>query len=266
MKTVRLYLILIISSCLVGACAASEDIEYKKKTDEMLKKLDEDLKKNQEEMDAKFGGIFNIGGQPGQIVVNGVAVKNEELKELDSKIKTEQKVGTSCSGKDIPPISKAAQISLSQKNGEKTQTSSEKKADTSYVNFGCSQFDKKFVEGLTESKPSAEKSDILFVTANTILICGKLKLPSLYTIYSAAHIILMDADYEYTNAMGTIVLETEGLTLIGENKIVTRGLDAQQFVMSAPSIALTVSKEISGDGSILLSSVGGNCVEKKDKE
>lgn len=234
-------------------------------TDKILKQLDKDLQKQQEDM-AKMTNFLYLGGQPGSININGSVVKSEGDKTvLDDRIKTSQKVGNSLVKSDAVTlnIAETNKATLSLKVDDKSAAALEKlSSGTEYINIGCNQLDTNLVEGLSETKLTALTLDIATISAKTIVVCGKVNLPYLFVILSADNIVLIDTDYSYINTFGSITLKANNLTLIGENKISTRGIDSTSSVIPAPSINLTIAKSILGEGSLLVSSVGGDCVKE----
>lgn len=235
---------------------------YKKPEDRIKDievKIQADQKKN-DELIKLIEKSFGDGGQPGNIKISGAIVKDNAL--LDQRITATAKGGI---GKDNveQPVLEKYKVQLSSRVGEIDL--SKLTLDVSLMSAGCDQEKvlKFAAERSLEIKkiPASVTKDVRIIQANTVILCGNLeeiKLP--YLSIEADAIILDGVDYNYVNSMGWINLNANKLTLIGSNKIRTRGLDSNMVLLISPSIELNVVAEISSqdEGKLAISSVGGS--------
>ena len=66
--------------------------------------------------------------------------------------------------------------------------------------------------------------------------------------------------------VGSLSVSANKIYLEGKSALKTSGTDMTISVLQAPSLDLVVGSEIHGDGSLLLESLGGNCVQKDEKK
>lgn len=250
---------------LISACSVKTDT---KATDDVTQKIEADNKKNQEDLDKILNNpLLVAGGQPGKISVFGIAVQESADKVvLDDRITVSQTPGKSSSDIVTTQISKDNRPVLSSKLD--SNTFEKLSSDKTFVNLNCKQVDSILVDGLTEAPSKPISDGILVISANTIVLCADVQLQSLLNSVSADHLILIDVDSTLIGSNGgSISMSANKLTLIGKNKVSTKGLDASGIMtISAASIDLKISKEIDGDGSLQLISVGGNNIKPETKK
>lgn len=245
--------------CLFGlvalqmACTVKTSEETKQETDEIIRNsqqsIEDLLNKN------KFGG------QPGLITVTGIIVKKEGDKFLlDDRLKVEQFGGKGNKGITTAIVSDKHKAVLSDVVEE-----SSFKGDGTYVNFGCENLDEKETEGL--KKEEALLKDLIGKQPSKVFICGELKAEdSTFISVSTEELVLKNARLSMQGfGMGSILIGTQKITLIGENSIQTKGMDVTLIPLPGPEIKLSVTKEIHGEGHLLLESRGGNNVETTKK-
>jgi hypothetical protein len=254
---------LIVTMTLMSACSVKTDT---KTTTDVTKKIEEDNKRNQDDIDNILNNpLFMAGGQPGKISVFGIVALEEADKiVLDERISVSQVPGKSSSDIVTTQISKDNMAVISTKFN--TKSLEKLSADKTFVNLNCKQLDSSLVDGLTEVSSKPLSDGIFVISANTIVICKDLQFQSLTNSFSADHLVLVDVDSSLVGSNGgSISMNANKLTVVGKNKISTKGSDASGIMtLSAASIDLKVSKEIDGDGSLQLFSEGGNNIKMTD--
>jgi len=204
------------------------------------------------------------GGQPGKIFVKGILVADSENKaQLDNRIQVSQTVGTSYkTALKMNPsaIDKNAQALLTP-TADSLLTENLAQ-DKTYVALGCSSVDPSLISGLSKKSVEALSGSVAAISANTVIFCGKTDIKYSSMTVAAHHLILINAEISAKNAVGALSLIADHLVVIGKNKIQTQGLDANVSVLPAPALELSVLTAIDGEGSLKLSSVGGNCTNK----
>jgi len=99
------------------------------------------------------------------------------------------------------------------------------------------------------------------ISAKVVLMCSvPANMPTVLVEISADNLVMTDLSYSDSNSQGGIYMTANTLTLNGVNTVATSGVDSRSIVGSAPYIQLDVAKEISGTGSLGLSSTGGNAI------
>jgi hypothetical protein len=269
MKIRNLFLILMSSSSLLMACnvlnTGSQETVNQRFAREQREQKEVQAQRQAEER-AKASQAATVqyaGGQPGKISVNGVAVSHEGSHTLlDRRIKVTQTAGESDKTKHAPlaTIAATALPSFSEKKDSSLQSLAQ---DKTYVAFGCNQvLDAHLTEGLQKKEVSQLTEHATAISAHTVFLCGRVKWNNPWTTISAHELVLVGATALMKGSTGQLSLLTEHLVLVGKNKIQTLGLNAAREVPAAPSLELTVLSAIDGEGSLELSSVGGNCSAK----
>lgn len=226
---------------------------------DLQKQLDEDNKKNQDTVD-QVKNSMEQGGQPGNIKVSGIIVKDDA--KTDVRITVLAKTGL---GKD------GTEAKLNDTYKPALATKIEKMdlgkliEDKSLIAVGC---DEKMVSDIAKERslevqkvPAPIAKDLIVVQAKTVLLCGNLDdLKYQYVTVSADELILNGVDYTQTGFIGWTNLNTNKLVLVGSNSIQTKGVDTSMVVAISPSIELKVAKEISSDedGKLLIIATGSN--------
>lgn len=257
MKNQKTLLPLVLLTLAISACKVNPTTDYEK---DMQKTIDEN-KKKQDEIYNNLGKALEVGGQPGQIKVAGVIVKDNA--ETDIRITILSHCGMSKDGTE-------AMIQESQKPLLKTTPASDMvagiKERKNLVSFGCPQetVQEHAKENSLNVTTKSEVEDVPIYVANTIILCGKLDFSDLsFVSFVADQIILENVQIERLNFLnGWIGLTSNKLTILGENKIESKGIDTSMPIFAAPGIDLTVYEEISSDesGKLLLTSKGSNYV------
>lgn len=233
-------------------------------------RISEILRKNQENLDKIKRDSLSLkfledGGQPGQISLNGVAVKDSD--KLDSRLTISQSAGLNKSGSSTTTVKNTIELATmpAEKIVSLTAVVKNTEAEKSYINLGC-ELTESEIAGLTDLSDKVDlNAAIISLTASRVFICGEYKVnaSSFGLRITASDIMLKNASVVMQKFTGSIDLEANTLTLIDKNKITTRGEDASGVVISAPKISLFVAGEIYGDGALTLESIGGNNSENK---
>lgn len=141
-----------------------------------------------------------------------------------------------------------------------------------YLNIGCDLKNDSRIEGLTELKNEPNEFGITdtFGVASSlvdrIFICGKVDVKETVTVISANEIYLKDVQLLKEKSLGLISINTDLLSLDGNNLILTSGFDdVSPGFLSAPSIKLAVYEKVEGTGLLEFKSIGGNAVTKAAK-
>ena len=234
-----------------------------KDLDLKLAQIDSDLKKQLADLDKLQTSIFSdIGGLPGKITLNGVAVIDTD--KIDSRITVSQTAGLDKSGSATLTVAKDSLI-LKNISNEQIETNrkslTETEAKKSYINIGCELAESE-IAGLTDISKTVDLSKSAILTASRVFICGELKITNLLLIISASDIMLKDASITQSISLGIVSVNAKSLVLLGKNKIQTIGENSSLMVTTAASIDLYVDQEIYGDGSLALESAGGNNVKQ----
>lgn len=252
MKTTLL--LIALSSLMMTACNVKSPDKIKDETDAIIKK-------SQQDMDELTSPLYR-GGQPGKITIKGIIVKKDgDNTVLDERIKLEQ-IG----GKGNHDVS---QTLVSDKNKAVLSDSTDAKATSKladskkYINLGCTNLSTEEIDGLEEDSNKALTESVLILSAKKIFICGAQEISQSTVNLAADQLILKDASLKVKSTLGSLTLSAEKIELVGANTIATIGLDSTINVMEAPTIDLTVNSEISGEGTLQVTSTGGNCIEEK---
>ncbi|MEK2688182.1 hypothetical protein [Bdellovibrio sp. GT3] len=216
---------------------------------------------------------LTVGGQPGQIMVTGAIVKYDADKvnyeepsdklSLNPSIKTTYITGISADGK-IAEVDADFKPMLNLTKSESVLK--EVEADTSYAVLGCAddQVDATFTNGLTLKDGAAKSADSTLdkvstaTTAKVVFVCGDLKTTAMALAIKADTLVLNNARIISTAQAGVVDIGANKLVLIGESTIQTIGQDAAANVVPAAAIEFNVTKELSGDGTLVISSKGGD--------
>lgn len=204
---------------------------------------------------------LKAGGQPGEIIINGVAVNSDG--NLDQRISIEQLVGQS---KEKTVIS-AANLPKFSSDLKRKDDYIPTKFET-YLNVGCDHKDDSRVEGLTETKNKPNEFGIIdtFGAAasmvDKVFVCGTVDVNESFAILNANEIYFAHVQMKTTMPLGVISISTDSLILEGKNSILTTGAsNSTASFLSAPAIKLNIFEKLAGNGSLILKSVGGNYIE-----
>ncbi|MNJ98509.1 hypothetical protein D3C87_162750 [compost metagenome] len=238
-----------------------------------LDKVKRDNEQRQQELNKELETLLNnplllSGGQPGKISVSGIVVKQEGEKTLlDERITVTQvpgKSGHSSLTTNIKPANKAALTP--ELDAKELGNISEGKT---FINVNCNQLDPSLVEGLTEANPDHVTKDFLVIAANTVVLCKDVSFTTAMTTISADHLVLIDVDSTLDGrSLGFLKFKANKLTLIGKNKITTKGKDSTSPFIDgeSASLSLDVAKEIQGEGTLELTTLGGNYISSPAKK
>lgn len=259
MKKVNLISILLAGLVGLVGCSVKNPDDINKDLD---KKIQEDNKKNQD-----LQNTLNLlkksteqGGQPGNVKISGVIVKDNS--KIDIRISLFSKSGVGKDGTE-PVVGDKFKPAMSSKI-EKLDISNLVE-DKSLVTVGCNE---KLTDDFAKERalevqkiPQPLTKDVMTIQAKTVVLCGKLddvKFP--YLTISADELILNSVDYIQSSFGGFTNLNTNKLVLMGKNQIQSKGVDTAMTVPMAPSIELNVVKEISSDeeGQLLIIAIGSN--------
>lgn len=244
---------LILISTVMGLSACVKKTEYTPPDINISPKYEDILKS------------LKSGGQPGEISLNGVAVKSNGT--LDDRINIVQTVGTSAEKTEISP-SNLPKLNAELKRKDDYKAS---KFDT-YLNVGCDLKGDSRIEGMTEAKNKANEFGItdtfgsVASMVDKVFICGKVELKELIVIINANELILDNALLSMVSGIGLISMTSDILSIEGKNLILTNGVsDSTASLLPAPSIKLNIFERILGTGALKLKSAGGNYIVKDAK-
>jgi hypothetical protein len=219
-------------------------------------------------IDQKFDDILKSmkkGGQPGQIILNGVVVNLDGT--LDQRISVEQVVGTS-----------AEKTEILEGNLPKLNPDLKRKDDyrpskhETYLNVGCDLTDDPRIAGMTEekNKPNDDGTVDIFGAAasmvDKIFICGKTESDRTMEVLNANEIYLNNAEILMKTPLGGIYIITDFLSIEGKN-LISSSVEASSISSSlqASNIQLNIYEKFVGNGDLALKSVGGNYVKNEQK-
>lgn len=237
------------------------------KINEDLDKNLEEIKRQNEKNDLLIQEIekqLAKGGQPGKITVSGAIVKDSQL---DARITVVANTGTGKDGVQAEILEAAKPIFL-EKN-EKLDLS--KIADAkNLIGIGC---EGSYLNELAQERdlelqpaPAEVTSDVMIVQAKMVVLCGSLESLKKYQFLtvSADELILSLVNYDLFGTIGSVILNSNKLVLVGENKLVVQQMSLATNYVALSSIELNVLKEISSEkgGKILLMSQGSNSIPK----
>ncbi|QLY24293.1 hypothetical protein [Bdellovibrio sp. KM01] len=203
------------------------------------------------------------GGQPGKVNIMGVLVVDDAEKggkTLKSGISLNLLGGKALDGK-VAEVTAKPQDSLGQNQLDSDVEIAAK--ESSYLNVGCSedQIDKTYTNGLT-AKELGDVKDATSVrmTAKVVFICGNVGLRTISLAIKADKLILDSVNLVNMVAAGAVDVAANSLVLKGQNRIGTMGADAAGEVVDAPVLNVNVIKDVTGDGTLMLTSQGGNVI------
>ncbi len=249
---------------LVAAGCSVKSSDDKKSSDEANQAVDEMIKKSQQDVDVLTNSLY-YGGQPGKITVKGMVVKKtNDQYQLDERITIAQKAGKGNKG--------VIQISVSEKNkAERSEVADVKplaqlKDSKTFINIGCENLSPADTEGLKEESNKGLTESVLALSASKIFICGPQVLTQSFVSIYADQLILKDGALEVKSIVGYLTVSANNIFLEGKSSLKTSGIDSTISVLQAPTLDLVVGSEIQGEGSLLLESLGGNCVQEDEKK
>lgn len=265
-KTKQLSTLLTLAVLFSVGCTKSQiHKDWDKEINQVIKKSEEDAKKNQKILD-DLQASMSKGGQPGSIILTGVAVVDND--KVDSRITLSQEAGLDRSGSATTLASDVKKLNtLSSEDQEKAQAGVKKLEDErSYINLGC-ELAESDIAGLTEKEAKTELAkDATLLTASRIFVCGELKASNALLSLTASEVMLKDGSIISEKNLSPISINTGTLILVGKNKITTLGENESGYLLSAAFINIKVSKEIYGDGELAITSKGGNNIAPQKKE
>ncbi len=249
---------------LVAAGCSVKSSDGVKSNDDLQKETDEILKKSQQDMDELTNSLY-YGGQPGKITVKGLVVKKtKDQNQLDERISIVQKPGKGNKG--------VIQINVSEDNkAELNEVADVKplatlKDSKTFINIGCENLSSADTEGLKEESKTGPSGPVLSLSATKIFICGPQALTQSFVSISAEELILKETALEVKSIVGNLNVSANKIFLEGKSTLKTSGVDSTNSVLQGPSLDLVVGSEIQGEGSLLLESLGGNCIQADEKK
>lgn len=235
-----------------------------KSGDDIKKETDEIIKKSQRDIDELTNSLYR-GGQPGKITIKGIIVKKDgDQMLLDDRIKVQQIGGKGNRGVSQTLVSDKNRAVLTESSDASLLSSAVE--SKKYINLGCENLSPEETEGLERDTDKALTDSVLSLSAKKIFICGAPSIPQSFVSLSADHLVLKNASLKVKAVVGSLNVSTSKIELNGSNSIETNGVDATISVMDAPSLDLVVANEISGEGILKVSSIGGNCIQKDEKK
>ena len=220
-------------------------------------------------VDQKYEDILKslkAGGQPGEITLNGAAVKSDGTPA--NRISIEQSVGAS-----------AVKTEISKTSFPKLNADLKRKDDykpsrfETYLNVGCDLKDDSRIDGMTESKNKPNEFGItdtfgaVASMVDKIFVCGKIEVTETVAVLNANEVVMNNAELHMTMPIGSISITSDVLSIEGNNSIFTKGVsDSTASLLSAPSIKLSIFENLIGNGELKLKSAGGDYVEKDAKK
>ncbi len=248
------FLMLAIASIAIAGCNIKSNEERIKETDEIIKKAEQNIDE-----------LFYSGGQPGQITVKGVIVKKDGDKMLlDDRIRIEQVGGKGKRGDAPTLVSEKNKAVLSEEID--VQVLSSAIESVKYINLGCNDLTAQDTEGLTEELEETKIISAVAHPVKKIFICGTHQIPQAFLSLSADQLILKNTSLKLKDLTGNLNVSASKIELIGSNTIETIGVDSTLSIMVGPSLNLLVAHEISGEGTLKLSSIGGNYIREGEKK
>lgn len=244
---------------LVALTLSMTACSYKSPTED----LDKALAQHQRELDA----ILYQGGQPGKINLYGVIVTDESgYLRTDKRISIMQTGGMGARNVGVAVVGEKNKPVLSPElKGESSQLAlaHANLSSSGYINLGCENLTAEDVQGLQEKKQQPSEMIYVSYAAKKVFICGDQHTSGVSVSIIAQDLVLRDVRMTLTGVIGSISAKAQNLELQGENLIGTAGMTSNTIGMDAPDIELSVAKELSGNGSLMLISEGGALVEKK---
>jgi hypothetical protein len=262
--TAKVFYVLALVAILITGCRL-ENRDHAKRSDEAL---DEILRKSQQDLEQYVEELKNShyrGGQPGKITVRGVIVKKvEDQMVLDERIQVEQTGGKGNRGVSQTIVSAANKATLSDSADLKQLENSI--VSNEYINLGCENLSTEEIGDLEERTNAAITSTVLIYSAKKVFICGAQKISQFTVNISADQLILRNATIQAQSSWGSFSVSSVNLVLEGTNSIETLGVESPIKVLGAPTLNFTTVAEISGEGTLKLSSIGGNCIQNDEKK
>lgn len=235
----------------------------------LKQKLEEDQKSREKEIqDLIKNSILYKGGQPGAIKVSGALVKDPAT--LDSRITVVAKAGKSKTGDETPLASYAEPVFTTA-----TGATDLHKLETAgtLLAIGCDQTKIADYASLNNLKiidlpsPISKDDKGMFATAQIAVLCGtleELKNKSLVML-NADEMVFDAVDFTVIGSFTSfIALTANKMTLLGENKIVTKMEPASVTISTPPYVNLMATKELKSEdnGKLLVMSLGADYIEK----
>lgn len=206
-----------------------------------------------------------LGGEPGKIQIRGQAVQlsanNQML--LDNRITTSQTEGKNNSKVVKTEISDLSKTFLTNIYDNTTTVDAAK--SEYYVNLNCDNLDLSLVAGLKELKP-VDIAHKFEMTAKMVFLCKDVRFPMgmlSETSIFADSVVMTDVDTNFYGDLGGISIFANKLTLVGKNRLATKGLNQASMMLSAPEVIIEVHDSLEGSGTLEVSSVGGNRLDAK---
>lgn len=262
-------LIVTLTSLIMTGCIRNPADEAKKDAERIV---EEAKKRNQEIVEKNKDIIEQVitslqqGGQPGRITVNGILVKHEgDEFILDERLNVEQFGGLSSDKKSRATVSDSSKAVFSEE--VKDTNLGDASTSKTYINFGCDNLSESETKDLIEQTNVQSRERILDLSAKKIFVCGNhaFNKSLLYVNIRTSELILKSTAIVIEPAITGISLSAEKLYLEGDNVVESKGSDAPAAILPGPSIHLSLTREIHGEGKLTLRSIGGNNTSENQK-
>ncbi|UYL07555.1 hypothetical protein B9G69_010915 [Bdellovibrio sp. SKB1291214] len=208
-------------------------------------------------------GSASTGGQPGKVTIMGalvVADAEKGTKTLKSGISLNLQAGKSATG-TVAEVTSKPEDSLAE---SQTDTSVDSAAvESTYLNVGCSddQIDKTYTNGLeAKTLPDFKNTTSVALSAKVVFICGNVGLQTISAAIKADTLVLNAVNLVNKVQVGGLDIAANNMVLKGQNRLGTMGVDSAEAVVEGPRLIVNVIKEVSGEGSLMLTSQGGNVI------
>lgn len=216
--------------------------------------------------DSKTDSRTHSGGQPGRIDVSGAIVKNDLV--LDSHIITKASVGFGDGPIDLEVEDVFLPFLSTDWNSYFLSMNSHAQKNT-ILAIGCE--DERVTEyakehGLELATQKNLSNSLVVVSANTVMICGKVEQLSAGSLDFVADRLILDHVellHEGRSSSHHLSFNANQLELIGESKITARGFDSKKPGSEwSPNFGFHIKNEIGpkSKGRVTLISIGASQV------
>lgn len=237
-------------------------------TKDLQRQVDESKKQN-DDLEKRLFKEFRTGGQPGQIKVSGIVVKDNTKVDIRITVLAQGGMGED---RTYAPVKSDYQPVFSDKTEavDLSKVTSQK----NLIAVGC---DDKFVGDYSKDQdleiqglPAHDSQDlmqrIMTVAAKKVILCGNVDdLKYSFLTITADELILKSAELTQVGVIGSMSFSANKLVLIGANTIRTVGENSSLAAFSnSQPISLNVLSEIhsSEDGKLLIMSLGGHYIKE----
>lgn len=204
------------------------------------------------------------GGQPGRMSVSGAIVKDDLI--IDSRIVTEAAVGFGQGPINLEVEDENLPF-LSTDWNSYFQSMDIHAQKTTFRSIGCDgprAAEYAQTHGLNLVEPQKASDSLVVISANTIMICGKIDQLSLGSLDFVSDRLILDhvqLVHEGRNSSHHLSFNTNKLELLGESTITAKGMDSDRpSIEWSPNFGFHVRSQISADsaGKVKLISLGSS--------